>query len=104
VSGTDPARRSPAARVVASQIPRSISSSETRLPIRGNPENRFCKQFALQPPKTGKFDYFYLPNHPAHSMICEFFTDDYLELSYYRNRINAQRREAAKAQVGVCDG
>src|SRR5262249_24829967 len=49
---------------------------ESRLAIRGNPQNRICKKIALQRPKTGKFDYLSEPNHPAHSMAFKFFTDD----------------------------
>jgi hypothetical protein len=30
---------------------------ESRLPIRGNPQNRICNEIALQRPKNGKFDY-----------------------------------------------
>src|SRR6266545_2383274 len=41
-----------------------------------NPQNRICKEVALQRPKTGKFDYLSAPNHPAHSMAFKFFTDD----------------------------
>src|SRR5262249_7855697 len=51
---------------------------ESRLAIRGNPQNRICKKIALQRPKTGKFDYLSEPNHPAHSMAFKFFTDDEL--------------------------
>src|SRR5262252_9482905 len=51
---------------------------ESRLAIRGNPQNRICKKIALQRPKTGKFDYLSEPNHPAHSMAFKFFTDDFL--------------------------
>src|SRR6266540_1162020 len=43
-----------------------------------NPQNRICKEVALQRPKTGKFDYLSAPNHPAHSMAFKFFTDDAL--------------------------
>jgi hypothetical protein len=50
--------------------------SESRLLIRGNPQNRICKEIALQRPKTGKFGYLSVHNHPAHSMAFEFFTDD----------------------------
>ena len=35
-----------------------------------------CKEIALQRPKSGKFDYLSGPNHPAHSIALEFFTDD----------------------------
>jgi hypothetical protein len=35
-----------------------------------------CKEIALQWSKTGKFDYLSGPNHPAHSIALEFFTDD----------------------------
>jgi hypothetical protein len=35
-----------------------------------------CKEIALQRPKSGKFDYLSGPNHPAHSIVLEFFTDD----------------------------
>src|SRR5258708_1640787 len=51
---------------------------ESRLAIRRNPQNRICKEVALQRPKTGKFDYLSAPNHPAHSMAFKFFTDDCL--------------------------
>jgi hypothetical protein len=37
-----------------------------------------CKEIALQWSKTGKFDYLSGPNHPAHSIALEFFTDDEL--------------------------
>jgi len=49
---------------------------ESRLAIRGNPQNRICKKIALQRPKSGKFDYLSAPGHSAHSMASEFFTDD----------------------------
>src|SRR3989442_15862836 len=53
-----------------------LEREESRLAIRGNPQNRICKEVALQRPKTGKFDYLSAPNHPAHSMAFKFFTDD----------------------------
>src|SRR5262249_17953327 len=53
-----------------------LEREESRLVIRGNPQNRICKKIALQRPKTGKFDYLSEPNHPAHSMAFKFFTDD----------------------------
>jgi len=37
---------------------------ESRFAIRGNPQNRICKQTGPQCPKTGKFDYLGPPNHP----------------------------------------
>src|SRR6266436_5742491 len=49
---------------------------ESRLAIRGNPQNPICKKIALQRSKTGKFDYFRTPNQPARSRDSEFFTDD----------------------------
>src|SRR5881392_1579023 len=49
---------------------------ESRLAIRGNPQNRICKEIAIQRPKTGKFDYLGLPNHSTNSIAFEFFTDD----------------------------
>ena len=75
---TDPARWSPVARVVASQIPAPSAREreESWLAIRGNPQNRIRKEIALQRPKTGKFDYLSQPNHPAHSIAFKFFTDD----------------------------
>src|SRR5262249_50827923 len=54
-----------------------LEREESRLVIRGNPQNRICKKIALQRPKTGKFDYLSEPNHPAHSMAFKFFTDDW---------------------------
>ena len=73
----DPAHWSPVARVVASQIPRSISASEKNHGLRyGGSSKSICKEIALQGPKTGKFDYFSWLNHPAHSMAFKFFTDD----------------------------
>jgi hypothetical protein len=54
-----------------------LEREESRLSIRGNPQNRICKEIAFQRPKTGKFDYLGVPNHPAHSVAFEFFTDDY---------------------------
>jgi hypothetical protein len=53
-----------------------LERDESRLSIRGNPQNRICKEVALQRPKTGKFGYLSVHNHPAHSMAFEFFTDD----------------------------
>src|SRR6266542_2975898 len=53
-----------------------LEREESRLAIRRNPQNRICKEVALQRPKTGKFDYLSAPNHPAHSMAFKFFTDD----------------------------
>src|SRR5262249_36787722 len=67
---------------------------ESRLPIRRNPENRICKEIALQRPKTGKFDYFNAPNRPAHSVGSEFFTDDYVE-SPRRNCTESNRAACA---------
>src|SRR6266567_2524030 len=55
-----------------------LEREESRLAIRRNPQNRICKEVALQRPKTGKFDYLSAPNHPAHSMAFKFFTDDSL--------------------------
>src|SRR5262245_66589859 len=80
VSGTDPAPWSPAARVVASlNSPlHQLEREESRLAIRGNPQNGICKQTAARGPKTGKFDYLSAPGHSARSMASEFFTDDYL--------------------------
>jgi hypothetical protein len=46
------------------------------MPHSGFAQNRICKEIALQRPKTGKFDYLGGPNHPAHSIASEFFTDD----------------------------
>src|SRR5256886_16997020 len=57
-----------------------LEREESRLAIRGNPQNRICKEVALQRPKTGKFDYLSAPNHPAHSMAFKFFTDDDVEM------------------------
>src|SRR6266849_4340778 len=51
---------------------------ESRLAIRGNPQNPICKKIALQRSKTGKFDYFSTPNQPARSRDSEFCTDDEL--------------------------
>src|SRR5262245_1853739 len=56
-----------------------LEREESRLVIRGNPQNRICKKIALQRPKTGKFDYLSEPNHPAHSMAFKFFTNDDVE-------------------------
>src|SRR6476620_2312582 len=53
-----------------------LEREESRLPIRGNPQNRICKEIAFQRSKTSKFDYLSAPNQPAHSMAFEFFTDD----------------------------
>src|SRR6478672_8185194 len=53
-----------------------LEREESCLAIRRNPQNRICKEVALQRPKTGKFDYLSAPNHPAHSMAFKFFTDD----------------------------
>src|SRR5262249_32512531 len=65
------------ARVVASQIPapsaraRRITACDSR-----ESSKSICKEIALQRPKTGKFDYLSGPNHPAHSIVFKFFTDD----------------------------
>src|SRR5438128_1409889 len=53
-----------------------LEREESCFAIRRNPQNRICKEVALQRPKTGKFDYLSAPNHPAHSMAFKFFTDD----------------------------
>src|SRR6266487_6399818 len=55
-----------------------LEREESRLAIRRNPQNRICKELAIQRPKTGKFDYLSAPNHPAHAMAFKFFTDDEL--------------------------
>jgi hypothetical protein len=66
--------------VVASQIPplHQLEREESQLAIRGNPQNRICKEVALQRPEAGKFDYLSAPNHPSRSTASEFFTDDWL--------------------------
>src|SRR5262249_31140848 len=57
--------------------PRCISSSEKNHgSIRGNPQNRFARKSPSKGQKTGKFDYLSGPNHPAHSIVFKFFTDD----------------------------
>src|SRR3989441_8115316 len=72
-----------------------LEREESRLAIRGNPQNRICKEVALQRPKTGKFDYLSAPNHPAHSMAFKFFTDD----------ARSRRRNNASAELrGQCSG
>jgi hypothetical protein len=64
--------------VAASQIPRSISSSEKNHGFRFEGILKSNLQGNRLPkPKTGKFDYLGVPNHPAHSVAFEFFTDDY---------------------------
>src|SRR5262249_41760639 len=75
----DPARWSPVARVVASQIP-ALSARARRITACDSRESSksICKEIALQQPKAGKFDYLSAPGHSAHSMASEFFTDDYL--------------------------
>jgi hypothetical protein len=51
------------ARVVASQIPplHQREREESQLAMRGNPQNRICKEIALQRPEAGKFDYLSAP-------------------------------------------
>src|SRR6266550_4031595 len=64
-----------------------LEREESRLPIRGNPQNRICKEIAFQRSKTSKFDYLSAPNQPAHSMAFEFFTDDYsIKLLHFARR------------------
>jgi hypothetical protein len=65
--------------VAASQIPRSISSSEKNHGFRfeGILKIEFARKSPSKGQKTGKFDYLGVPNHPAHSVAFEFFTDDY---------------------------
>src|SRR5439155_14688287 len=58
---------------------------ESRLAIRGNPQNRICKEIAIQRPKTGKFDYLGLPNHSTNSIAFEFFTDDNISGLFFRS-------------------
>src|SRR2546429_3775658 len=53
-----------------------LEREESRLPLRGNPQNRICKEIAFQRSKPSKFEYLSAPNQPAHSMAFEFFTDD----------------------------
>src|SRR5262249_37148587 len=79
--GTDPARWSPVARVVASQIP-ALSARARRITACDSRESSksICKEIALQQPKAGKFDYLSAPGHSAHSMASEFFTDDLRKL------------------------
>jgi hypothetical protein len=38
-----------------------LEREESRLPIRGNPQNRICKKIAFQRSKTSKFDYLSAP-------------------------------------------
>src|SRR5712672_2644967 len=63
---------------IASPPLHQFEREESRLAIRGNPQNPICKEIALQRSKTGKFDYFRTPNQPARSRDSEFFTDDFL--------------------------
>src|SRR6266581_1312503 len=74
-----------------------LEREESRLAIRRIPQNRICKEVALQRPKTGKFDYLSAPNHPAHSMAFKFFTDDLT-----RNAIG--RRTRARGVDGTAVG
>src|SRR2546430_12621428 len=76
-----------------------LEREESRLAIRRNPQNRICKEVALQRPKTGKFDYLSAPNHPAHSMAFKFFTDDELE-----NKISGNRRLKAPSALAYFTG
>ena len=71
---TDPALRSPAAPPDAWLIPPSIASRETesRLPFRGNPQNRFCKEMAVCRLKTCRSDYFASANLSNRLTACEF--------------------------------
>src|SRR5258708_27022696 len=62
---------------IANRPLHQLEREESRLAIRGNPQNPICKEIALQRSKTGKFDYFRTPNQPARSRDSEFFTDDY---------------------------
>ena len=60
-------RKSPAASARAGRIAACDSRESSKL---------ICKEITLQWPKTGKFDYLSGPNHLAHSIALEFFTDD----------------------------
>jgi len=98
VSETDPAHWFPVARAVASQIPRSISSSQKKHGLRfGKILKSICKEIALQGPKTGKFDYLSELNHPAHSMAFKFFTDDLWRL---RPRVFGHQHAGADGWLG----
>jgi hypothetical protein len=67
-----------AARVAASQMTCSSSSSETNYGFRF--EGILKIEFAMKPPSKGQkavnSGYLSVPNHPAHSMAFELFTDD----------------------------
>src|SRR6266508_3041905 len=71
-----------------------LERAESRLAIRRNPQNRICKEVALQRPKTGKFDYLSAPNHPAQSMAFKFFTDDDGAVTDHPTQTSARDRRA----------
>src|SRR5262249_55920455 len=76
-----------------------LEREESRLAIRGNPQNRICKKIALQRPKTGKFDYLSGPNHPAHSIAFKFFTNDCFKLAAQQSHQHDIVIAAAKERV-----
>src|SRR5262249_51212816 len=54
---------------------RRQSCIDTNAGFRRNPQNRICKEIAIQRPKIGKLDYLGLPNDSAQALAFEFFTD-----------------------------
>src|SRR5262245_24293905 len=61
---------------LANPLLHQLEREESRLAIRGNPQNRFARKSPSKGPKIGKFDYLSGPNHSAHSIAFKFFTDD----------------------------
>src|SRR5262249_55646397 len=76
--------------------PRSINSSEKNHGLRFEGILKIDLQ-GNRPPKakTGKFDYLSVPNHPAHSMAFEFFTDDYLAVVWRNVELDANIRQSS---------
>src|SRR5262249_27815415 len=56
-----------------------LERQETRLAIRGNPQNRFARKSPSKGQKPANFIYLRGLNPPAHSIVFKFFTDDFLD-------------------------
>src|SRR5262245_52896573 len=59
-----------------------LEREESRLAIRGNPQNRFARKSPSKGQKPANSITLSGLNHPAHSIAFEFFTDDALEAAY----------------------
>src|SRR5262245_61472687 len=78
-----------------------LEREESRLAIRGNPQNRFARKSPSKGQKPANSITLSGLNHPAHSIAFEFFTDDYgATPCRLRSRLSIAARSQALRQFG----